>query len=53
MDFSVIAEGVESMEQVVFLRKNHCYIGQGYLFSKPLPAKEIERYFQKNSLRIS
>jgi diguanylate cyclase (GGDEF)-like protein len=53
MDFSVIAEGVESMEQVVFLRKNHCYVGQGYLFSKPLPAKEIERFFQKNSLRIS
>jgi diguanylate cyclase (GGDEF)-like protein len=53
MNFTVIAEGVESKEQLAFLRKNHCYVGQGYLFSKPLPAPEFEQFFQKNLLRIS
>jgi diguanylate cyclase (GGDEF)-like protein len=41
MNFSVIAEGIEQPEHVAFLRKNQCFVGQGYLFSKPLPAAEI------------
>jgi predicted signal transduction protein with EAL and GGDEF domain len=37
----VVAEGVETPEQLRFLRSKHCYSFQGYLFSKPLPADEI------------
>jgi len=36
----VVAEGVETIEQVAFLRKLHCKFAQGFYFSKPLAAEE-------------
>jgi diguanylate cyclase (GGDEF)-like protein len=39
----VIAEGVEEEYQKEFLMKNDCYHMQGYLFSKPVCAEELER----------
>jgi len=42
---SVIAEGVETAEQVQFLRNSNCKGYQGYLFSKPLVADEFARQF--------
>jgi diguanylate cyclase (GGDEF)-like protein/PAS domain S-box-containing protein len=37
----VIAEGVETQEQLDFLTKNNCDIAQGYFFSKPITAKSF------------
>jgi EAL domain-containing protein (putative c-di-GMP-specific phosphodiesterase class I) len=37
----VVAEGVETEQQLAFLRKHECEQYQGYLFSKPLPADEF------------
>jgi EAL domain-containing protein (putative c-di-GMP-specific phosphodiesterase class I) len=35
----VVAEGVETLEQVVLLKKLQCKYGQGYYFSRPLFAE--------------
>ena len=40
----IIAEGVENKVQYDYLKKLHCDIIQGYYFSKPLSAKNFEKY---------
>jgi len=37
----VVAEGVETLEQFAFLRAQHCSEGQGFYFSRPLPADQL------------
>ncbi len=41
----VIAEGVETAEQLAFLKKHQCDLYQGYYSSKALPAAEFERFW--------
>jgi len=48
LGLKVVAEGVESAEQLGYLKKNHCDQMQGYLFSKPLPAREFAEVLGKN-----
>jgi diguanylate cyclase (GGDEF)-like protein len=48
LGLSVIAEGVETPEQVQFLRDNNCKGYQGYLFSRPLAVDEFSRQFINN-----
>jgi EAL domain-containing protein (putative c-di-GMP-specific phosphodiesterase class I) len=43
MKLEVVAEGVESLEQVDFLRESGCRLLQGFYFSKPISAAELER----------
>lgn len=40
----VIAEGVEDLRQLEFLRANGCFAFQGYLFSPPVPLEQFEDY---------
>jgi len=43
LGLEVIAEGVESQEQMQFLREHACDICQGFLFGQPMTAEEITR----------
>ncbi len=45
LGLSVTAEGVETGQQLDFLRRHQCDEAQGYLLSKPCPADEISRTF--------
>jgi diguanylate cyclase (GGDEF)-like protein len=47
LNLRVIAEGVETEQQRAFLRENECDEMQGYLFSRPVPADEIEAMFDR------
>lgn len=52
LGMQVIAEGVETPEQESYIIAQGCNEGQGYLYSKPLPARELTGYL-KQSRRLS
>ncbi len=45
LGMELVAEGVETQEQLDYLRENGCEECQGYFFSRPVPAVECERFF--------
>ncbi|MFT3956581.1 MAG: EAL domain-containing protein [Piscinibacter sp.] len=46
----VVAEGVESLRQMEVLHRLGCSVMQGYLFSRPQPADDIEAWLQQTVL---
>lgn len=50
LNLIVTAEGVETEEQLNFLKGKKCDIMQGYLFSKPLPSDQFEELIKKEGL---
>lgn len=48
MGMTVVAEGIETEEQLAYLHDLDCDIAQGYLFSKPLPEEEATAYLTQN-----
>lgn len=47
LDYTIVAEGIETQEQQKFLVRHQCDIGQGYLFSKPIQSQEIIAQFKE------
>jgi len=41
LKIQVVAEGIETAQQLAFLRRHRCDVGQGYLFDKPIPGSEL------------
>ena len=50
LNLAVIAEGVETHEQLNFLREHGCDEVQGYLFGRPMPARQFEAHFSQEAL---
>lgn len=41
LKLKVVAEGIETPAQLAFLRRQHCDVGQGYLFDQPIAGREL------------
>ncbi|HLR43544.1 MAG TPA: EAL domain-containing protein [Pseudogracilibacillus sp.] len=50
LNFEIIAEGIETMEQLAYLRSLDCHEGQGYYWSKPVESEEIERLYEEQNV---
>ena len=48
LNMQVIAEGVETIEQEAYIISQGCDEGQGYLYSKPLPPRELALYLKQS-----
>ena len=52
LGLDVVAEGVETAEQLQFLKDNECDYVQGYHIAKPMPAEEFELYLDANRVKL-
>lgn len=52
LNVNVIAEGIETKSQLMFLSTLQCSQGQGYLFSRPLPGEEIVKILSKKCIYL-
>ncbi|UGQ46893.1 bifunctional diguanylate cyclase/phosphodiesterase [Massilia endophytica] len=51
LKLQVISEGVETQEQLAFLRRHGCHQMQGYVFSRPVPAVAFTRLLEENEIQ--
>lgn len=47
LNMKIVAEGIESREQVDFLTEQECDLIQGYFFAKPMPISEFEEKYKE------
>ena len=53
LGIETVAEGIETLEQQTYLRNRGCDLGQGFLFSHPTEAHEIERMLRSGSIGLN
>ncbi|NLL82202.1 MAG: EAL domain-containing protein, partial [Tissierellia bacterium] len=46
LDLTIVAEGIETKEQLSYLNSLDCQLGQGFLISRPLVAEEVEMFLK-------
>ena len=49
LDLRVVAEGVESEDQLRLLRRENCFHGQGFLFARPMGAADFQAFLTAGS----
>ncbi|MDQ6823879.1 MAG: EAL domain-containing protein [Candidatus Eremiobacteraeota bacterium] len=49
----IIAEGVETQEQARWLLREGCVLAQGFLFARPMPSEEFERWLAANPVQVA
>jgi len=49
LNMNVVAEGVETLEQLEYLKNLKCNFAQGYYISRPVPIKELEAWLTHNN----
>lgn len=50
LNMGIVAEGIETREQVDFLAEHDCDLIQGYYFAKPMPVEEFETKVEKDGV---
>jgi len=53
LGLEVIAEGIETSEQLSVIRGLGCPYGQGYLFSRPVPSEEAVRFLETPRFEVA
>lgn len=51
LNIKIVAEGIEEYEQFKFLKQKECDLIQGYIYSKPAPAKKFKKLINKQYLK--
>ena len=49
LNMKIVAEGIETEEQVEFLTEQACDLIQGYFYAKPMPVSEFEEKYREIS----
>ena len=52
LNIQVVAEGIETWQQLEILRNMGCSLAQGFLFAKPVPANDALRYLRVEPLDL-
>ncbi len=50
LDMDVVAEGIETQEQIDFLQTENCFLGQGFLLGYPMPAAQLQQLVEQTSI---
>lgn len=53
LDKAVVVEGIETSGQQRLINALRCELGQGYLFSEPLPTNELEQFLERQQAQAS
>lgn len=53
LQMTIVAEGVETREQMNWLLAHGCHIGQGYFFSPPVPSEDVHRVIERIEVRLT
>lgn len=53
LKMTIVAEGVETREQMNWLLAHGCHIGQGYFFSPPVPPEDVHQVIERIEVRLT